>query len=117
MLSAFLLGVVLVELEGIFGIPRPTLYFLALLPCLFAMYDFYCYQKQEGNIGACLIGIAFLNITYCFLSLGLAIYHYHEISYLGWIYILLEIMVVLLLSMLEIHTAAKLGKGTGKGVG
>ena len=42
-LSAILLGVVLVNQQALFGIPKPTLYFLASLPCLFAVYDFYCY--------------------------------------------------------------------------
>jgi len=46
-LSALLLGVVLVELESIFGIPRKTLYFLAFLPCLFATYDFFCYFRMK----------------------------------------------------------------------
>ena len=49
LLSAFLLGVVLVKLESVFGIPKNTLYFLAFLPCLFAIYDFYCYFQAKEN--------------------------------------------------------------------
>jgi hypothetical protein len=37
LLSAILLGVVLVQLEYLFGIPKSTLYFLASLPCLFTI--------------------------------------------------------------------------------
>jgi hypothetical protein len=102
MLSAFLLGVVLVELEDVFGIPPPTLYLLALLPCLFAVYDLYCYRKKEENIGPFLKGIAILNISYCLLSLGLAFYHYQSITYFGWAYILVEILIVLMLARLEL---------------
>lgn len=107
LLSAFLLGIVLVELEPIFGIPRPTLYWLAFLPCLFAVYDFCCYHLFSDNIGVFLKGIAFLNIGYCCLSIGLAIYHHQTITYFGWAYLLIEVVVVMLLSMLEMSTAAK----------
>lgn len=87
LLSAFLLGVVLVELEAFFGIPRATLYFLALLPCLFAIYDVYCYRKMDEDIRPFLWGIGIMNISYCLLSIGLAIYHYQSITYFGWAYI------------------------------
>ena len=107
-LSAFLLGVVLVELERIFGIPRKALYFLALLPCLFAIYDFYCYQRKSRDVGAFLKGIAFMNITYCLLSTGLAIFHYQKVTYFGWIYIVLEIIIVTTLAIIELKTATKL---------
>ena len=57
-LSAILLGVVLVRLESVFGIPRQTLYLLVALPCVFAVYDFYCFYKIKKNTGAFLRGIA-----------------------------------------------------------
>ncbi len=107
LLSSFLLGIVLVKLEPIVGIPRPTLYLLALLPCLFAVYDFCCYHWLSDNLGVFLKGIAFLNIGYCGLSIGLAIYHHQPITYFGWAYLLIEVVVVMLLSMLEMSTAAK----------
>ena len=50
-LSAFLLGIVLVKLENPFGIPKPTLYVLASFPCFFAIYDFYCYFIIDKNLG------------------------------------------------------------------
>ena len=106
-LSAFMLGVVWVRWENIFGIPPTSLYLLALLPCLFAGYDFYCYQKKSGNVGAYLQGIGFLNLAYCVLSMGLAIYHYEQLTYFGWIYILIEIVIVVLLSLLEINTGLR----------
>ena len=45
LLSAFLLGFVLVRLERVFGIPPDALYLLATVPCLFALYDFYCLRS------------------------------------------------------------------------
>lgn len=90
-LSAILLGVVLVKLEYLFGIPKPTLYFLASLPFIFAVYDFYCYHNIYSTLELSLKGIAFINLIYCCISIGLAIYHRKSITNIGWIYILIEV--------------------------
>jgi len=85
-LSAFLLGVVLVKFEEIFGIPTSVLYFLATIPILFVIYDVFCYQKHL-KIGLLLKGVAVLNILYCCISIGLISYHFSTITILGWTYI------------------------------
>ena len=105
LLSAILLGVVLVQLEYLFGIPKSTLYFLASLPCLFTVYDYYCYIKVDANVGAFLKGIAIANLVYCCLSIGLAIYHREKISNLGWIYILMEVLIICTLAIVELRVA------------
>ena len=109
-LSAFLLGIVLVKLENLFGIPKPTLYVLASLPCLFAIYDFYCYFIIDKNLGFFLKGIAIINLAYCCLSIVLSTYHWREITTLGWIYILTEILIVFILAAIELSIAKKLIK-------
>lgn len=110
LLSAFLLGVVLVRFKNIFGIPVPVLYFLALLPLTFAVYDFYCYFKVKQNIGLFLKGIAYINISYCCISMGLAFYHYNKITFLGWSYILIEVFILITLANFELSTAKILKK-------
>jgi len=107
LLSAFLLGVVLVKLERFFGIPANVLYLLAAIPCFFAVYDFYCYHKVNKNSGLYLKGIAIMNILYCCLSIGFAIYHYKSITYLGYIYIINEIIIVLTIAKIELKVASK----------
>ncbi|MFN0275123.1 MAG: hypothetical protein ACKVPJ_05225 [Chitinophagales bacterium] len=107
-LSAFLLGIVLVQLERIFGIPKPTLYFLATLPCLFAMYDLYCYFKISKKPGLFLKGIAIANLLYGVLSIGLAIYHCNTITQWGWAYIIGEIMIVTAIAVFEWNVANRL---------
>lgn len=109
-LSAVLLGIVLVKLERFFGIPKHTLYFLSLLPCLFAIYDLYCYYKIDENLGGFLKTISIANLLYCCLSIGLTIYHKEKITYLGWIYIFAEIIVVCLLAFVELQVAKKQAK-------
>lgn len=105
MLSAVLLGIVLVQFEAFFGIPKPTLYLLASLPCLFAIYDFYCYFKIDRNLKKFLTAIAMTNILYCFLSIGLAMYHYQVITSWGWAYILIEVIIVSSLAFAELRVA------------
>jgi len=104
-LSAILLGIVLVKLEEYFGIPKTTLYILAALPCFFAIYDFYCYFKIEKNLDKFLKGIAIVNLLYCCLSLGFAFHHYQEITYLGWAYIIVEIIIVVAIAIIELRAA------------
>ena len=70
LLSAILLGIVLIKFETIFGIPKSTLYFLASLPCLFAIYDFYCFFGMNDKLSGSLNRIAIINLFYCCLSIG-----------------------------------------------
>lgn len=107
-LSAFLLGVVLVKLERHFGIPSSALYFLAIFPIIFAIYDFYCYRQVSYKRGKFLKGIAVANLLYCCLSIGVLFYHIETITSLGWIYILVEILIVIFLASVELITANRL---------
>jgi len=107
-LSAFFLGVILVKWKSIFGIPPSTLYFLALLPCLFAGYDFFCYWNLKTDPRVFLKCIAAANLMYCCISIGFAWYHHNEITYYGWLYVLAEILILAGLSLFEIKVANKL---------
>ncbi len=112
LLSAFLLGVVLVKLEHIFGIPRSALYVLAVIPCFFAAYDIYRYWRLDKNLSRFLQMIAVLNVAYCCLSIGVAISHHAVITTLGWGYIIGEVIIVVSLALLEWKIAREqLGMG------
>lgn len=105
LLSAFLLGIVLVKFQHLVGMPRQALYFLAFLPCLFAAYDFYCYFNLKKDFAKYLKYIAYANLFYCIISLGLATQHYEQLTQLGWIYFILEIIIVVGLAIFELKTA------------
>lgn len=107
-LSSFLLGIVLVKMEGVFGIPKTSLYLLAVIPCAFAIYDLCCYRIKEINIPRYLKGIAYMNLLYCFLSLVLAFYHFEKIKKFGWLYIALEILIIIALAIYELKVSIKL---------
>ena len=106
-LSAFLLGVVLVKFEELFGIPTSVLYFLATIPIFFVIYDVFCYQKCL-KIGLLLKGIAVLNMLYCCVSIGLISYHFSSITILGWTYIIVEIILVSFLAMIEFRVGKRI---------
>jgi hypothetical protein len=105
LLSVVLLAIVLADLQHIFGIPRNTLYFLAMFPCLFAVYDLNCIVRDRLKVIPFLKTLAIMNFSYCVLSLVVAIYRYQDLTVLGWIYILLEITIVSILAKLEFNVA------------
>ncbi|MDY8135658.1 hypothetical protein [Aquimarina sp. 2201CG5-10] len=107
LLSAFLLGIVLVQYEDVFGIPIKILHFLALLPCFFLVYDLLCYFFVNKNLDYFLKIIAVLNFLYCLISIGLISYHYQQITDLGWAYIFCEIIIILILVIAELKAATR----------
>jgi len=104
-LSAFLLGVVLVYFKSYFGIPVNTLYVLAIIPCFFALYDLLCYFLLKKNHKPFIKLTAWLNIAYCGLSLRMAYEHIGQIEILGFIYIIIEVILVLAIAKIELDVA------------
>src|SRR5688572_684170 len=107
LLSAFLLGIVLVKFESGFGMPQNILYFLSTMACLFAMYSGISYFFLRKNHVAYLKFIAFANLMYCCLTLGLTVYFYKQLTALGLIYFTGEILVIVALAMIELRVASK----------
>jgi|SRR5690554_78623 len=110
LLSLFLLGVVLVELEIFFGIPISTLYFLSFFPLCFLLFDLFCFSIVRRSHEVYLRIIAFLNIAYCLLSIILSIVHYEIISILGLLYILIEVIIIGVIAGLELSVAKTISR-------
>lgn len=108
LISAFLLAVVLVQFASYLGVPPSALYFLSIFPVIFAIYDFYCFYTVKTKRGPFLTGIAVANLLYCCLSLDVLFYHLETLTWLGYTYILAEIVVVSLLAVFELAVAKKL---------
>jgi hypothetical protein len=107
-LSAFLLGVVLVQFQSFFGIPFRILYFLAAIPILFFLFDVYSYLTVQHHTVKKLKIIALANLLYCLLSISVTAYHAGQVTIWGWIYILIEILIVLIVVAIELATAKKI---------
>lgn len=105
LISAFLLSTVLVRLSTFIGMPIRTLYFLAVFPVCFAIYDGIIYLFGALQLDRYLRGIAFANMTYCFICIAAAIYHRETLSVWGWAYLLSEIVIILGLACIELKVA------------
>ncbi len=108
LLSAFLLGVVLVRFESVFGMPRKALYFLSSIACVFAVYSFSCFLRLSENWRPYLKIIAVANLLYCGLTLVLVVYLYQRLAILGLLYFIVELIIVSILAIFEWRTAANL---------
>jgi hypothetical protein len=104
-LSAFLLGLVLVQFSAFFGIPVPVFYFLAAFPVLFFLFDIYAYRSVQQHIAIKLKIIALSNFLYCLVSIIVAAYHAEQVTIWGWAYIFIEIFIVLILAAIELAVA------------
>ena len=106
-LTAFMLGVVLVQFEQVFGMPRRVLYVLSLAACGFAAYSFLCYLFAGKNWRPFLTVIAIANLLYCFVTLGLVAYLWEQLTALGVAYFLGEIVVIVILVAIELKATFK----------
>lgn len=107
LLSAFLLGIVLVKLEPYFGMPSKELYFLASIAVIFMIYDYICYWKVQENWRPFLKAIAIANLIYCCISIVIVCYSYNQLTHLGLVYFLLEIIIILIIVTIELKTVLK----------
>jgi hypothetical protein len=105
LLSALLLGIVLVNLEHTFGMPKNTLYILSLCAIAFCIYSFLCFFFKVKNWPPFMKAIAITNLGYCCLTLGLVIYFHQQITALGYIYFILEIIIIIMLAIIELKRA------------
>ena len=110
LLSAFLLGVVLVRWQHLVGISVPTLYLLAAIPVLFILYDLFYFAKKDHNLSRPLKTLAIMNAGYCILSICTACYEHTKITPLGWAYLSIEILLVLSIALVEYKVSRQLGR-------
>lgn len=105
LLSAFLLGVMLVRFESAIGMPRAILYFLSLLAFLLALSSGTNYWLA-GEKGASFLKLtAYANILYCCLTAGLLFFFRGVVTHWGLLYFVAEMGVVAVLIYVELKTA------------
>ncbi len=100
-LSAFMLGIVLVKFKEFIGLPIKTLYLLSIIPCFFAVYSFACFFLVDKKWRLFLKIIAILNLLYCLITIILLALYYDKIKVLGVIYFVLELIIVGILIAFE----------------
>jgi hypothetical protein len=107
LLSAILLGFILVRFENSIGMSYEILYCLAAIACIFSMYSFVCFLTKLDNWRFYMKVIAIANLSYCCLTIGIMMYLHQKISIMGWLYFGSEMLIIATLAIIELKTATK----------
>jgi len=84
-----------------FGIPKETLYLLASLPIFFALINLLGFYSKENHQRLLLKLIIFFNILYCLISIFFVWLHHDVITILGYIYVIIEILIIAIVVYVE----------------
>jgi hypothetical protein len=107
LLTAFLIGIVLRIFEDAFGMPQKHLIILSILACIFAIYSMSCYFFVGKNWRTYLKIIAVANLMYCLLTAVLVMLLYQQITILGIIYFIGEILIIIGIVYTELSVSSK----------
>lgn len=108
-LSAFMLGFVLIQCNSFIGMPEHLLRGLSILASIYAIYSLYCYSQisQLRPIHFRLIAAA--NLFHSIFTLVLVIVNFHILATLGLIYFFVEILILCFIVFLELKVAKRIG--------
>jgi len=107
LVSALFLGLVLVHLQALIGMPKHILYGLAIAPCFFLAYSLGCHFFVKANFRPYMKFIAICNLVYCGITMCLVYCYYDALTALGLFYFVTEMIIILFLVRLEFRSAAK----------
>lgn len=105
LVSAIMLGLVLPMLQHLIGMPTNILYYLAMAAVAFAIYSFSCSIIVPKKWRTFLKIIAYVNLTYCIVSILLVFNFYSQLTKLGIAYFTIEKIIVIYIAMLELKIA------------
>ena len=105
MLSAFFLGVVLVQFEASFGVHIALLIYLALTAAVFAIYSISCYFWFPDKWRVFLKVIAIVNLIYCFVTIWFVLLDNETLTIMGYLYFIAEILLIVSLVFVELKVA------------
>ena len=104
LISTFMLGVLIPKFNHFIGMPISILYPLAFTAFIFAIYSGFCFLKIKKNWKPFLTIIAICNLIYCCITLILVIQQHEQLSILGFIYFIIEMIIITALVILEYKT-------------
>jgi hypothetical protein len=107
LVTAFSLGFILTSFEEYFGMPKAVLNYLSGTAACFAVYSLSCHFLSLKQWPSFLGFITVANLIYCVISLSLLIYLREQIMALGWIYFLLELLIIIILVGVEFQMIRK----------
>ncbi len=104
-LSTLFLGVILVYFQKFIGMPTNVLSFLAFFPICFSIYSFSCFFFIKKKLNFFLKGIAVLNLLYACMTISILLFYEHQLSFLGYAYFIVEILILVILIRLELKAS------------
>lgn len=109
-LTSFFLFVIMRQFNEYFGMPETILTSLSILAICFSIYSMACFLFLKGSPTPFIRIIGIANLLYCSLTILLLIKHFALLTIIGTIYFLIEIVIILGLSYIELHVARELKK-------
>jgi len=106
--TAYFIGIVLVKFDAYFGMPRQVLYVLATIALIFWVYSTCCYLFIKRNFKPFLKLIIFANLLYCCLTIALLFFYFKQLTILGFVYFIGEILVIVGLVLIEKRVCERL---------
>lgn len=103
-LTAILLITMLAQFENYFGMPQRVVYFLSLVACLYAIYSICCYFFADSNWILYLKIIMIANLAYGLLTISFVIFYFQQLTIIGLIYFIVELIVMAVLILVESRT-------------
>jgi hypothetical protein len=105
LLTAFFLTAMTSFFHGYIGMSQTILTTLAVIAFTFCIYSMSCFVFIKRNWQPFFKAIIISNILYCCATVACIIYSYQQLTFLGVIYFVLEIIVILVLLGIEIKAA------------
>lgn len=110
LITAFLLFVVLRNLNEYVGIPETILTFLSLIAACICIYTTACFFVIKANYTTFILGNGFANLLYCILTFGLVLYYHPRLTTFGLVYFVGEITIIVGLVYIEFNVATEINK-------
>jgi len=85
------------------GMPRVVLFYLSLTALVYCIYSCCCFISNPKKWKIFLSIIIFANIFYCCLTFGLMLRFCRQLTVLGLVYFVAEILIILALVLIEIR--------------
>ncbi|NNE16373.1 MAG: hypothetical protein HKN51_15440 [Saprospiraceae bacterium] len=110
LLTASMLGVVLIKHNSIVGMPAKVLQILAWVALIFSIYSIGCFYLIRKNKSNFLKVIASANLIYVLTTIVLLFIYRQSLTSLGFIYFILEVSIIIVLSKIELKSSWIYGK-------
>jgi hypothetical protein len=105
--TALSLFIIAQRFNDYFGMPKNTLTYLSVIAVCFCIYSISCAVFLKEKFATFIRIIAFANIVYCVLIIGLIIHNYSILTLIGKTYFFIEILIIGILSYVELSVAKR----------